>query len=144
MTFGYGFWKSEFKALIPWMYQSIGGDQWNYLDSARMDFLNRTDDDGSPIPAMNFLCYREGIDDARYIYTLKTRIRAARKANLPQAAAAGEKVLRELSEAIPTRRRYKDHLDGVWDTGTMDAWRWKIAGEILKIDSLLKGKGVRK
>lgn len=143
MTFGYGFWKSEFKALIPWMYQSIGGDQWNYLDSPRMDFLNRTDDDGSPIPAMNFLCYREGIDDARYIYTLQCCVKNARKAGLDKLASSGEQVLKELSAAIPVQRRYKDHNDGVWDTGTMDAWRWKMAQEIVKINTALK-KGGRK
>lgn len=144
MTFGYGFWKSEFKALIPWMYQSIGGDQWNYLDAPRMDFLNRTDNDGSPIPAMNFLCYREGIDDARYIYTLQTRIAKARKAGALKAAAEGQKVIDDLSSAIPAQRRYKDHADGVWDTGTMDAWRWKLASAIMKIDAVLNSKGARK
>ncbi len=144
MTFGYGFWKSEFKALIPWMYQSIGGNQWNYLDAARMDFLNRTDNDGSPIPAMNFLCYREGIDDARYIYTLQTRVAEAEKKGLSQVAAEGKKLLKELSDAIPQQRRYKDHNDGVWDTGTMDAWRWKMAETITKIDNALKNKGGRK
>lgn len=144
MTFGYGFWKSEFKALIPWMYQSIGGNQWNYLDAARMDFLNRTDNDGSPIPAMNFLCYREGIDDVRYIYTLQTRVAEAEKKGLSQVAAEGKKLLKELSDAIPQQRRYKDHNDGVWDTGTMDAWRWKMAETITKIDNALKNKGGRK
>ena len=126
------------------MYQSIAGDQWNYLDSPRMDFLNRSDDDGSPIPAMNFLCYREGIDDARYIHTLKIRIGAADKAGFKKAAAEGRKLLAELSSSIPAQRRYKDHEDGVWDTGTMDAWRWRIAQEIMKIDSLVKKDEVRK
>ena len=144
MTFGYGFWKSEFKALIPWMYQSIGGDQWNYLDAARMDFLNRTDDDGTPIPAMNFLCYREGIDDVRYIRTLRTRIDLAKRNGLTAAADKGEKLLEELREAIPAQRRYKDHEDGVWDCGTMDAWRWRIAQEIMNINTELQKKGVRK
>ena len=109
-----------------------------------MDFLNRTDDDGSPIPAMNFLCYREGIDDARYIYTLKTRIRDAEKAGLKKAAAEAGNLLAELAESIPLRRRYKDHEDGVWDNGTMDAWRWRIAQEIVKIDSCLKKNEVKK
>jgi hypothetical protein len=144
MTFGYGFWKSGFKALIPWMYQSIGGDQWNYLDAARMDFLNRTDDDGTPIPAMNFLCYREGIDDARYLRTLRTRIDLAKRNGLAAAAARGEKLVAELREAIPAQRRYKDHEDGVWDCGTMDAWRWRIAQEIMNINTELQKKGVRK
>ena len=144
MTFGFGFWKSEFKALIPWMYQSIGGDQWNYLDAARMDFLNRTDDDGTPIPAMNFLCYREGIDDVRYLRTLRTRIDLAKRNGLAAAAARGEKLIGELREAIPAQRRYKDHEDGVWDCGTMDAWRWRIAQEIMNINTELQKKGVRK
>ena len=126
------------------MYQSIGGDQWNYLDAPRMDFLNRTDNDGSPIPAMNFLCYREGIDDARYIYTLQNRIAKARKSGALKAAAEGQKVIDDLSCAIPAQRRYKDHADGIWDTGTMDAWRWKLASAIMKIDAVLNSKGDRK
>ena len=75
---------------------------------------------------------------------MQTRVAEAEKKGLKQAAAEGRKVLKELSDAIPRQRRYKDHNDGVWDTGTMDAWRWKIAETITKIDLLLKNKGGRK
>ena len=60
------------------------------------------------------------------------------------AAARGEKLIGELREAIPAQRRYKDHEDGVWDCGTMDAWRWRIAQEIMNINTELQKKGVRK
>ncbi|MCD6360143.1 MAG: hypothetical protein J7M38_04700, partial [Armatimonadetes bacterium] len=50
MTFGFGFWRSGFVTLIPWIYSSSAGDQFNYLTSSSMDFMNRHEPDGTPIP----------------------------------------------------------------------------------------------
>ena len=71
MTYGFGFWRSGFLTLIPWIYSSSTGDPFNYLDGASMDFFNRREPDGTPIPVAMWEAYREGYDDYRYIYTLE-------------------------------------------------------------------------
>ena len=91
MTWGFGFWKSGFRTLIPWIYQSSNGDPWNYLDGTSMDFFNRSTPDGEPIPVAMWEAYREGIDDGRYLYTLErllaeNAIRGGRAAEIAATA----------------------------------------------------------
>ncbi len=58
MTYGFGFWRSGFLTLIPWIYQANIGDPWNYLDGSSMDFFNRSEPDGTPIPVAMWEAYR--------------------------------------------------------------------------------------
>ncbi len=91
MTYGFGFWRSGFLTLIPWIYSSSTGDPFNYLDGSSMDFFNRHEPDGTPIPVAMWEAYREGYDDYRYVYTLEQLIAEAKKrpqARCQQAAAA--------------------------------------------------------
>lgn len=50
MTYGFGFWRSGFKRLIPWIYQYSTGDPFNYLDGSNMDFMVRSEAEGTPLP----------------------------------------------------------------------------------------------
>ena len=59
MTYGFGFWRSGFTTLIPWIYRSDNGNPWNYLDGTSSDFFNRTEDSGRPIPVQMWEAYRE-------------------------------------------------------------------------------------
>jgi hypothetical protein len=140
MTFGYGLWKSGFCTLMPWIYQSSGGDPWNYLDSSSMDFFNRSTPDGEPIPVVMWEAYREGIDDGRYIYTLSCLVEEAKKAGGQAAAAAGEaeKELKFVWDAIQVQEKYK--YDGLWSGGDFDAYRWLLASEILRLQEALAAR----
>jgi len=137
MTWGFGFWKSGFKALVPWIYQSSGGDPWNYLDSTSMDFFNRSTPDGEPIPVTLWEAYREGIDDGRYVFTLQELIAEAKAAGGP-AAAAAERAQKELDfvwDAIEVQEKYK--YDGLPSGEDFDAYRWLLASEILRLESAM-------
>ena len=138
MTYGFGFWRSGFRALTPWIYQSIVSDPWNYLDGGYMDFFNRTDDDGIPIPVTLWEAYREGIDDGRYITTLERTIARAREAGLTKLADEARAELQYVWDAIEVQEKYKH--DGLWDPALFDRHRWLIARQILKLqDALAKG-----
>ena len=139
MTYGFGFWRSGFRALTPWIYQSVVSDHWNYLDGSAMDFFNRTDDDGTPIPVALWEAYREGIDDGRYITTLERWIARARKAGLAELADAAAADLTFVWDSIEVQEKYK--YDGLWDAEAFDVYRWILARQILRLqDAITEGK----
>jgi len=135
MTYGFGFWRSGFRALTPWIYQSVVSDPWNYLDGGYMDFFNRTDDDGSPIPVMLWEAYREGIDDGRYITTLERTIARAREAGLTKLADEAQAELQYVWDAIQVQEKYK--YDGLWDPALFDRHRWLLARQILRLQEAM-------
>lgn len=136
MTFGFGLWRSGFKALIPWIYQSLSADPWNYLDGTSSDFVCRTDDDGKPIPVALWEAQREGIDDGRYIFTLENWIRRAEEAGFKEAASAARRDLQAIEDSILVQPKYKDQ--NLWNAETFDVYRWLLATHILKIQSLFQ------
>ena len=138
MTFGFGLWKSGFTTLMPWIYQSNGGDPWNYLDSRSMDFLNRSKPDGTPIPVAMWEAYREGIDDGRYVFTLRQLIEKTKAQGPTAAKAAAERAQRELDyvwDAIDVQEKYK--YDDLWSGADFDAYRWLLASKILELQEAL-------
>jgi hypothetical protein len=139
MTYGFGFWRSGFLALIPWIYSSSTGDPFNYLDGASMDFFNRHEPDGTPIPVALWEAYREGFDDHRYLYTLEQTIAAARQRREVVCQAAAERAERELqtvADAIRVQTKYK--YDGLWSPSEFDVYRWLIAQQILAVQQTLE------
>jgi hypothetical protein len=131
MTYGFGFWRSGFRALTPWIYQAVVSDPWNYLDGGSMDFFNRTADDASPIPCTLWEAYREGIDDGRYVTTLTRRIDRAREMGLAKEADEAAAGLKFVWDSIDVQEKYK--YDGLWEPETFDVYRWIIARQILKL-----------
>jgi len=129
MTYGFGFWRSGFRALIPWIYQSSTGDPWNYLDGPSMDFFNRSEPDGTPVPVAMWEAYREGYDDYRYLYTLEQLIAEAKKRSKPVANA--ERELKFVWDSIRVQTKYKH--DDLWSPAEFDVYRWLIAQQILAL-----------
>ena len=138
MTYGFGFWRSGFRALTPWIYQSVVSDPWNYLDGGAMDFFNRSDDDGSPIPVMLWEAYREGIDDGRYLTTLERTIARAREAGLAKLADEARAELQYVWDAIDVQEKYKH--DRLWDPALFDRHRWLLARQILRLQEALQAR----
>lgn len=139
MTYGYGFWRSGFVALIPWIYSASTGDPFNYLDGRTMDFFNRSEPDGTPIPCTLWEGYREGYDDYRYIYTLEQMIAEAninKDASVRQKAATADLELQKVWNAIMVLPKYK--IDGLWAPAEFDMYRWQIAQQIMDMQEVLK------
>jgi hypothetical protein len=142
MTYGFGFWRSGFVRLIPWMYQYVGGDPFNYLDDGMQDFLVRSDPDGSPIPVALWEAYREGYDDIRYIYTLQQAIVAAQKspsAETRQQGVQAQRTLDDIWNAVPVRPQYQ--YDSAWSPEDMDVYRWMIADRLERLTKALRKDG---
>jgi len=134
MTYGFGFWRSGFRTLIPWIYQANIGDPWNYLDGSSMDFFNRSEPDGTPVPVAMWEAYREGYDDYRYVYTLEQAIAAAKQGGKPAAVAAAAQAEQELKfvwDAIRVQEKYKH--DDLWAPAEFDVYRWLIARQIMAL-----------
>jgi hypothetical protein len=133
MTYGFGFWRSGFTTLIPWIYRSNNGNPWNYLDGTSSDFFNRTEDNGRPIPVQMWEAYREGYDDYRYIYTLQTLIERAKKqgGKPARAAVSAQKDLEYCWNQIRVQPKYK--WDDLWEPREGDVYRWVVANAILKL-----------
>ncbi len=133
MTWGFGFWRSGFKALIPWIYQSSSGDPWNYLDGPSMDFFNRSTPDGEPVPVAMWEAYREGIDDGRYIFTLEQLIAEGKRKGgaAAEAAARAETELKRVWDSIEVQEKYKH--DRLWRGADFDAYRWLLATQIMEL-----------
>jgi len=139
MTYGFGFWRSGFLRLIPWIYQYSIGDPFNYLDGSAMDFMVRSEQDGRPIPVALWEAYREGYDDMRYIYTLQQAIARGRKSPSGQVraeAAAAQQVLDAVWNAIPVRAQYQ--YRGFWSPEEMDVYRWLVAERLERLTKLLR------
>ncbi len=134
MTYGFGFWQSGYRALIPWIYQASGGDPWNNLDYNTQDFFNRTADDGTPIPVTLWEAYREGIDDHRYVYTLQNQIERVAAAGHTEEAAGAQAVLDQILKTMDVLTKYKN--DGLWSPETFNTWRWMVAEKILALQKL--------
>ena len=135
MTYGFGFWRSGFRTLIPWIYKAEGGNPWNNLDTSYMYFMVRTAYDGSPIPVTLWEAFREGIDDGRYITTLEHWIERAKAAGRDDLAQAASDDLKFVWDAIDVQIKYK--YDGMWDPDAFDVFRWMIARRILEMQTAL-------
>jgi hypothetical protein len=139
MTYGFGFWRSGYRALIPWIYSWSVGDPYNYLDGAMMDFFNRHEPDGRPVPVALWEAYREGYDDYRYLYTLEQLIAEAKQSGseaAKTAASAAEKELRTVWEAIRVQPKYQYDLS--WSPGEFDVYRWMVARQILAVQEAME------
>lgn len=139
MTYGFGFWRSGFRTLIPWIYSYSNGDPFNYLDGSAMDFFNRHEPDGTPMPVAMWEAYREGCDDHRYLFTLEQLIAEAGRSPKPkaqQAAAAAQRELQSVWDAIHVQPKYK--YDGLWAPPEFDVYRWLLAQQILTLTDAIR------
>jgi len=91
-----------------WHYQCPNGDPWNDLDGDARDWCAAyPGEDGELVPTIDWEALREGVDDMRYIATLKHH--AALAAKTPEggdAAEAAMQTLEEILEGDPAATQY--------------------------------------
>ncbi|MEW6359577.1 MAG: glycoside hydrolase domain-containing protein [Planctomycetota bacterium] len=106
-------WVGPFKAHCIWIYHSFAGNPLDDTDGPGArghDFGLAVPDpaDGkTPIPTRHFECYREGIDDMRYLCTLEDLIAETRD-KAPDKAAAAQQWLDALRASFPKAGDVKD------------------------------------
>lgn len=99
-----------------------------------MDFFNRHEPDGTPMPVAMWEAYREGYDDYRYVFTLEQLIAEAKrslKATAQRAAVEAERELQSVWNAIRVQPKYK--YDALWSPAEFDVYRWLVARQILNL-----------
>ncbi len=135
MTYGFGFWRSGYTTLIPWNWSwTPGNDQFDYLRGSRSGCGQRIDEEGEVIPAVYWECFREGNDDARYIYTLQQAVfqrEGSPDANCRRAIAEARALLQDTWNAIEVQQKYL--ADGMWSSEEFNTRRWLLAQAIAKL-----------
>ncbi len=135
MTYGFGFWRSGYTTLIPWHWSwTPGDDQFDYLRGRHSGCGQRIDEDGEVIPAIYWDCFREGVDDARYVYTLQQAV--FDRANSPdeacrRAVADAQMLLQETWDGIEVQEKYL--ADGMWPSAEFNTRRWLLARAIARL-----------
>jgi hypothetical protein len=131
MTYGFGFWRSGYTVLIPWHWRwQAGPDPFDYLRGSSVSGCgNRLDENGELIPATYWECFREGMDDARYLYTLQSALAeregAGNNTTLGRLVKEGNDLLQEIWSSIRLRDRYLD--TGFRAPEDFDHYRWRLA-----------------
>lgn len=85
---GLGFYRRPAEAMYYWHYQHAVGDPYNDFDGTSRDHCAAYPGEDGPIPTLDWESIREGVDDMRYIATLKSLAARAEQGNAAQQAAA--------------------------------------------------------
>jgi hypothetical protein len=135
MTYGFGFWRSGYTTLIPWNWSwTPGDDQFDYLRGTRSGCGQRIDEDGQVIPSIYWDCFREGNDDARYVYTLQQAVfqrEGSPSAECLRAVAGAKSLLQATWDAIDVQQKYL--ADGMWPSEEFNTRRWLLARAITEL-----------
>ncbi len=131
---GLGFYRRGAEAMYFWHYQATVADPFNDFDGGARDWCAAyPGPNNTQIPTMDWESHREGVDDMRYIATLKQAIAAAEKgdAKRKQAAEQAKAVLQAVLTVDDsfTQTLYAEKL-------THDQYhdlRWKLAEAILAL-----------
>ena len=96
---GFGFYRRPAEAMFYWHYQAYRGDPFNDFDGGSRDWCAAyPGSNGELIPTTDWEGLREGVDDMKYIATLKHYATLA--ARRPNGKTAAERALRTLSDVL--------------------------------------------
>jgi len=145
VTYGFGLWRSGYTTLIPWHWRWFPDrdDSFDYLRHPTVSGCgNRMDEQGHVIPAVYWECFREGYDDARYLYTLQQAI-VEREGAVDEKCRASVAAARELLQKIwdSTTPQEKYLSMNLWPDDQFAAMRWRLA---TATQELLRFPAVRK
>lgn len=135
MTYGFGFWRSGYTTLIPWHWSwTPPSDPFDYLRGEYSGSGQRIGDDGKVIPAIYWECFREGCDDARYVYTLQQAIwerQGSKDKSCLEAIKRAQARLQQTWDAIVVQQKYLE--DDMWPSDEFNARRWALAKSIREL-----------
>jgi hypothetical protein len=135
MTYGFGFWRSGYTTLIPWHWAwTMRPDPFDYLRTPKSGAGQRISDRGDVIPAVYWECFREGIDDGRYLFTLQQT--AWERVGSPDVACQqtvkqARDLLQETWAAIEAQEKYL--AENMWPSSEFNARRWLLALQIERL-----------
>ncbi len=154
--FFYGFYAEKISAdgIMQWVYQwpsSLGVDPDHEFEVGAQGWYYTYPSAEGPVPTIGWEGIREGIDDARYLETLKSLIIEAEGVGTPEfieKAQAAKKTINSILKNIDidsqTEKRYA--LAKQLSRGALpfDQWRREIALKIMDLQKLLKKQKKKK
>lgn len=107
MTYGYGFWRSGFDMLVPWIWRNSSPEHFNLERSGGANIFHP--ETGDMIMTTYWECFREGISDLRYLYTLQQAIVQREDSTEPEVQKLiqeGKTFLQALWDSISVEEKY--------------------------------------
>lgn len=114
MTYGLGFWKSGYSTLMPWIWhaRNKNGSPFDFISREACLAGNVVGPDGKFYPAVYWICFREGRDDLRYIYTLMQTVYDKESCNdrkCRELCGEARNFLEKVWNALPVEPMYLYH-----------------------------------
>jgi hypothetical protein len=120
---GFEFLRSGAECATGWGFTSYHANPYNDLDGRHRDWSVVLPGADGPIPTIYWELCREGVDDARYVATLQSRISRLGELD-PQAVARAQAVLKPLLDS---------QAEPLTEPGAFHRHRWQLAREILNL-----------
>lgn len=142
---GFHHWKSRATGQSYWNYRAPSGSAFCDFDGGPGDHVTSYPGVDGPVRTIQWECHREGIDDAKYAYTLELLLESARGSNdgkVKAAATEATAVLDRIREATHIDLHYYEekygddlafHYESDWPPAQYDANRRAIADQIVKL-----------
>ena len=142
---GFHHWKNRATGQSYWHYRAIGAAAYCDFDSGPGDHITSYPGVDQPVPTIQWECHREGIDDAKYAWTLELLIAkalASGDAKVKDAGGEASKLLERIrGEAHVDLHYYEDkygddlafHYLSDWPPAKYDQSRRAIAEQIIKL-----------
>ncbi len=137
-------WKAKFKTLLIYAYNTPRGDPYNDFDSSERDhyLVYPPLDNGSPIPTLRWEGIRQGIYDARYIFTLMEYINFCKISEYRDLAEKARKSREKLDKIMENVNFSTKFPKSNFDYKNFSIYRREIAQEIIKLRNLIIEKGL--
>ena len=129
MTYGLGYWRSGFHCIIPWIWRS---NTHNRIGNSGGNLL--WPDDGQLYMTTYWECFRLGVDDMRYIYTLEDAIvrrENSRDPNVQEIIREAKKLLQEVWNTVCPQPAYL--RDNLLPHAELEAIRAQLAMMLLRL-----------
>lgn len=150
VVWGYYLWKMGATGRFQWFHRYAITDPWNTFDGDSAYNVTWVTP-GKPLPTLELVQIREGIDDLRYVRALEKAMDEARKSGKPEAVKAVEaaqKDLDDLRNQLPDNVKLligemdpkeagKPAIGNFANCRFLDRQRWLIASHILEIQKAM-------
>lgn len=145
-TYGFYHYKSAARGTFKEDFQHTWTDPYNSFDGPHAEVEAGVGyafgSPNGPVPTKKCYDLREGIDDARYLYTLKAYISKAKQSGVAKAleqAESCQKLLQEIMQQVPLNLAgYDQGRQDPWDCETYDKLRAQIAAQIEKLAAIVQ------
>lgn len=135
---GFGFYRRPAEAHYYWHYQCFNADPFNDLDGTARDWCAAYPGENEEIPTLDWESIREGIDDMRYIATLKEFAARAAQGNARQKAAS-DRALATLAEILTSEEGVNQYDFGAaLSDDEFSALRGRLIEHILELQAALE------